>query len=156
MNIRQAAKEDLNFIANITQDTIKIIYPRYYPIGAVDFFISHHNIENIADDITSNNVFILTEGKLSVGTVTVKGIEICRLFVLPQYQGRGYGKALIEHAEKIISSKSKKIRLDASLLAKEIYLKRGYREIETHSLLTENGDYLCYDVMEKVIHKLLN
>jgi GNAT superfamily N-acetyltransferase len=151
LSIRQATKEDLSLVAAITYNTIKLIYPLYYPPGAVSFFISHHREENIAADIASNHVFILTAGKLPIGTVTVKGIEICRLFVLPQYQRKGYGRTLIEHAEKIISEKSKKIRLDASLPAKQIYLKRGYREIETHAILTENGDYLFYDVMEKVI-----
>ena len=36
----------------------------------------------------------------------------------------------------------------ASLPAKPIYKKRGYRETEYHTVQTENGDFLCYDVME--------
>lgn len=47
------------------------------------------------------------------------------------------------------NKKFNKIRLDASLPAKEIYLNQGYKEIEFHSILTQNGDYLCYDTMEK-------
>lgn len=149
MNIRQAMKIDLDTVKNITYETIQTIYPHYYPKGAVDFFIQHHSYENIATDIGLGKVFIIEIGKIIVGTVTIKGIEICRLFVLPYYQRNGYGRALLEFSEKHISKKSKKIRLDASLPAKEIYLNRGYKKIESHSILTLNGDYLYYDVMEK-------
>lgn len=142
MNIRQAIKIDLDTVKNITYETIQTIYPYYYPKGAVDFFLQHHSYENIVADIESGKVFIIE-------TVTIKGIEICRLFVLPHYQRNGYGRALLKFAEKYIWKESKKIRLDASLPAKEIYLNRGYKEIEFHSIVTLNGDYLCYDVMEK-------
>lgn len=149
MNIRKAIKIDLDIVRNITYETIQTIYPHYYPKGAVDFFIQHHNHENITSDIDSGKVFIMEIYNTAVGTVTIRGIEICRLFVLPDYQRKGYGRALLEFSERYISKKSEKIRLDASLPAKEIYLKRGYKEIESHSVVTLNGDYLCYDVMEK-------
>jgi GNAT superfamily N-acetyltransferase len=149
VNIRQATKIDLDTIKNITYETIQTIYPHYYPRGAVDFFVQYHSYENIVTDIESDKVFVLEKDKTAVGTVTINGIEICRLFVLPHYQRKGYGKALLEFSEKYISKKSKKIRLDSSLPAKEIYLNRGYKEIESHSIVTPNGDYLCYDVMEK-------
>ncbi|MFT8352132.1 GNAT family N-acetyltransferase [Clostridium saccharoperbutylacetonicum] len=149
MDIRKAIKIDLNNIKNIAHETIQTIYPHYYPNGAVDFFIQHHSAENISADIDSGKVSILEIDKKAVGTVTINDIEICRLFVLPHYQGKGYGKALIDFSENYISKNSKKVQLDASLPAKEIYLKRGYKEIESHSILTQNGDYLYYDVMEK-------
>ncbi len=37
--------------------------------------------------------------------------------------------------------------MDASLPAKRIYRKRGYKETEYNTVKTDNGDYLCYDVM---------
>lgn len=149
MDIKQAANTDLSIIINIIHETIKEIYPRYYPKGAVDFFLAHHSAENIECDILSGNIFLLTVEGTPMGTVTIKDDEICRLFVLPDQQGKGYGKALLEYSEKAIFQISVRIRLDASLPAKKIYLQRGYREIESHAILTENGDYLCYDVMEK-------
>ena len=36
---------------------------------------------------------------------------------------------------------------DASFPAKRIYKLRGYKEIGYNMIETENGDYLCYDVM---------
>jgi len=149
MHIRQADDTDLEAVKKITCETIQTIYPRYYPKGAVDYFLSHHSDENIAEDISQKRVFLLEIEKLPVGTVTVKDSEICRLFVRPSYQRKGYGSALLDFSEQVILKKSKTIQLDASLPAKEIYLKRGYREISSHSILTENGDYLFYEMMEK-------
>ena len=39
------------------------------------------------------------------------------------------------------------IVLDASLPAKRIYRKRGYVDAEYHTIQTDSGDFLCYDVM---------
>jgi GNAT superfamily N-acetyltransferase len=101
------------------------------------------------DDIVSGNVFLAMAEHEAVGTVTIKNVEICRLFVLPRHQGKGYGKALMAYAEREIFLKSAIIRLDASLPAKGMYLKNGYKVLENHIMPTDNGDYLCYDVMEK-------
>lgn len=150
MGIRKAVLSDLNIIKKISETTITEIYPHYYPKGAVEYFLAHHNEANILNDIKMSRIFLCLDTEQNiVGTVTIKGNEICRLFVLPCYQGKGYGTRLIEHAEKIISWKYSKIVLDASLPAKKMYLKRGYTDVEFNVIATENHDFLCYDVMEK-------
>ena len=55
----------------------------------------------------------------------------------------------MDFAEEIIRKKHDHIILDASLPAKQIYIKRGYVTAKYNMIETENGDYLCYDVMEK-------
>ena len=93
--------------------------------------------------------YLLDDGGEYVGTVTIKENEICRLFVLPQKQHKGYGQMLLDFSEQKILQKHSKVIIDASLPAKRIYLKRGYSDIEYNQILTDNGDILCYDVMEK-------
>ncbi len=150
MSIKQAYKEDLQVVKYITIETINQIYPHYYPKGAVEFFIAHHNDTNIANDIEAGKVFLCMNGVgQPVGTVSIKENDICRLFVLPEYQGNGYGRELLDFAENKIAKKYEEIMLDASLPAKCIYLKRGYVEKESHIISTDYGDFLCYDVMVK-------
>ncbi|MBD5112223.1 MAG: GNAT family N-acetyltransferase [Ruminococcaceae bacterium] len=155
MVIKPALISDLNIIREITRATVSEIYPHYYSNGAVEFFLNHHNDNNITNDITNNRVFLCVDcvdsKQAAVGTVTIKNNEICRLFVLPAYQGNGYGKALMDFAETKISEKYNEIKLAASLSAKTIYLKRGYKEIEYNTIKTDNGDFLCYDVMVKQV-----
>ncbi|MBQ3841679.1 MAG: GNAT family N-acetyltransferase [Ruminiclostridium sp.] len=150
MSIRQAEKSELRIVKNITRTTINEIYPHYYPVGAVAFFLEHHSDENISKDIADGCVFLCTDAEQNiVGTVTIRKNEICRLFVLPQYQGFGYGKELICFAEDTIAEGYDEITLDASLSAKSIYLKRGYRETEYNTIETGNGDFLCFDILKK-------
>lgn len=151
MNIIKAAAKHLEMVQEITCETIKTIYPHYYAKGVVDFFLAHHSSENILRDIQSGIVFLLCEDERMVGTVTIKNNEICRLFVLPQYQKCGYGKTLLDFAEQKIAEQYDEIMLDASLPAKCIYQKRGFVETETKVIATENGDFLCYDEMRKYI-----
>ncbi len=152
MNIRQAGTDDLQRVYDITQQTIFAVYPHYYPAGAVVFFSAHHSKSRIADDIAAGQVFLGEERGEAVGTVTVVRNEINRLFVLPQHQGRGFGAALFAFAESRIAAEYDEAVLDASLAAKGLYLRRGYRETGYFTVGTENGDVLCYDTMKKNLH----
>ena len=151
MRIIQANTDDLDDIRWITQTTIMAVYPHYYPAGAVEFFCRHHSDEKIKADIESGCVYILEDEGRGVGTVTVSGNHINRLFVLPECQRRGYGRYMMDFAEDRIAREHKTIELDASFPAKRIYLKRGYKETEYHTIETEGGDKLCYDVMVKEV-----
>ena len=87
----------------------------------------------------------------AIGTITVKDNEICRFFVLPTYQCKVFGTEMLDFAERIIFEQYPKVVLDVSLPAKQIYLKRGYKEIKFNIIATRGNDFLCYDVMEKQV-----
>ena len=149
MQIIKAQSEKFDTIKRITHNTISEIYPHYYARGVVDFFLAHHNNENIMKDILAGIVYLILDGEEAVGTVTIKGNEICRLFVLPEYQHKGFGRQLLDFAEKMIVEEYTEIYLDSSLPAKSTYLKRGYIAVEARKIVAENGDVLCYDLMRK-------
>ena len=147
--IKLATLNDTDIVYDITQNTIDAVYPKYYPVGAVNFFKNHHSREKIEMDIKNNIVYLCVIQNEIVGTVTVKENEILRLFVSPKHQKKGYGRELLDFAESKVKDEYSEIVIDASLPAKSIYLKRGYKETEYNKILTDNGDYLCYDVMVK-------
>ena len=151
MKIEKASIKDTKLVKHITQATIRAVYPHYYPEGAVDFFSAHHSDERIISDIEQGRVYLIFHGDIAVGSVTVADNEINRLFVLQEYQGQGFGRALMDFAEKEIACRYDEIKLDASLPAKAIYKKRGYEEISYNIIKTDNGDYLCYDEMVRKI-----
>ena len=154
MEIRKADISELQLVKEIAHKTIKAVYPHYYPVGAVDFFLAHHSDEHIIKDIEEGSVFLLIDDDGSeAGTVTVNGCEINRLFVLPEFQGKGFGSQLIAFAEGLVAESYSEAELSASFPAKEIYLKKGYKAVSFHKILTENGDYLCYDYMKKELLK---
>ena len=47
---------DLDRVKYISEVTISDIYPHYYPKGAVDFFLGHHNEDNILSDIENQKI----------------------------------------------------------------------------------------------------
>lgn len=151
MEIKQAESHEIEVVKNITHGTVSELYPRYYSNGAVDYFLKHHSVENITDDIEHGRTYLcIDDSGSAVGTVSVDNNHIGRLFVLPEYQGNGYRRALLDFAENLIFENYNEIVIDASLSAKAIYLKRGYRECEYVVIKTDNGDFLCYDIMTKV------
>ena len=149
--IRLAEMKDLENVLQITRDTISEIYSHYYAEGVVVFFLKHHSRDHVLSDIEKGLVWLLEADDCLVGTVTVKEDAINRLFVLPEYQFRGYGSQLMDFAEAKIAEKFNYIHIDSSLAAKEMYLKRGYREKKTCRIQADNGDILIYDEMEKRI-----
>ena len=103
MEIRRAEITDLKTVKRIVHETIRAVYPHYYPKGAVEFFIAHHSPENIMKDISAGSVYILYDGGVPAGTVTAAENELNRLFVLPEYQGRGIGRLLINELLKFVN-----------------------------------------------------
>ena len=150
MEIRKADLSDAAAVIALVSQTIRAVYPHYYPPGAVAFFLAHHSGKAVDRDIRQHRVFVCLDrqGEL-VGTVTIKNNEICRLFVLPERQGKGYGTKLLDFAEETLFRLYPEIRLDASFPAKRLYQNRGYRERAFQVLETQDGDFLCYDVMVK-------
>lgn len=149
MKIVKATLQDAKALAAICSKAILEIYPRWYPQGAVSFFLDFHSEENIAKDIQAGKVFICIEDETAVATITVSGNELHRLFVLPQRRGRGYGTALLDFAERLVFEEHAAAKLESSMPAYALYLKRGYAATGFYSEQTASGDFLCWFTMEK-------
>lgn len=142
--------EDSAMVAKIAAETIRAIYPRYYPAGAVEFLAELHSQMEVEKVKNKEEIFLAAVQSEIVGTGSIRKNEICRLFILPEYQGKGYGSRLMDILEKRIFEKYGKVHVDASFPAESMYLKRGYEIIAFEKIETINGDYFCYHTMEKV------
>lgn len=149
MEYLKATEKDVEQIVLLVQDTIRIIYPKYYPKEVVDFFCALHCKENISKDIENGFVGVLQNDNMIVGTGCYKDNHITRVYVKPEFQGRGYGNYIMQCLENEISLKYDKVNLDASLPACHLYEKRRYQTIKHERLNVENGVILVYEVMEK-------
>ena len=96
MEYRLAEPEDAKYIYKIVQDTIKEVYPKYYLTEIVDMFCEFHNEKNISRDIENRNVYVLLEKDEMIGTGTSIENHITRVYVLPQYQGNGFGTYIMK------------------------------------------------------------
>lgn len=161
MKIFPALPDHFETVRSIVDATIKTVYPRYYPEDVVNFFLQYHSDESIRDDIASGSVYLVTgiagednilEARDTVvGTGTIHGDEICRMFVLPQYQGRGFGTTLLRTLEGRIAESYGRSRLDSSLPAYSMYLKAGYLPVAWQKIEMGSGRVLCFNAMEKTL-----
>ncbi len=149
--ITQAKQNDLQTVFEIVQTTISEIYPHYYPAGAVRFFQEHHCASHIESNISDGIVYLMLYDGIAVGTVTIAGNEINRLFVLPKFQGRGFGTQLMAFAERMIAQQYSSAELSSSFSAQEMYQKLGYVPFDYRKIACDNGDWLCYYQMQKVL-----
>lgn len=149
MSIIKAADEHVDDIYEITQSVIRESYAHYYPAPVVDFIAGFHHKDRIRNDLKNGEILVfLSDDGTPLATGTARGEEISRLFVLPSAQGQGIGTALMDELERMVFQRHPQIRLDASLSAKQMYLKRGYKEISYEAQPIGNGDFVCYSVME--------
>ena len=149
MELKRCAEGSLCEAAAIVEKTIKTIYPRYYPSGAVQFFLELHKMQRIRAAADKEAIYTAVVQGVTVGTGSIRRNEICRLFILPEYQGRGYGSRLMDLLEEIVLKEYPAVRIDASFPAEGMYLKRGYHIVSYEKIETDNGDFRCYHVMEK-------
>ena len=152
--LRRAQAADAQRIYELVQQTVREIYPLYYPAAIVSFFGSLHSLDAIAADVVSNVVLVLEDGDQLLGTGTLSGNHITRVFVAPRCQGQGYGTALLDELEAIAGAQGDTVVLDASLPAARFYERRGYSVThhERFEVRTQAGSLeavLVYPLMQK-------
>lgn len=148
-----ATMEDLQTVYEIVQHTIKTIYPNYYPKEVVDFFCELHSKDAIREDMEKGHVSVLRINGKSIGTGCFVENHITRIYVLPEYQKKGYGTFIVKKIEDRICGKYDKAYLDASLPAAALYEKLGFSTIKHERYPVKNGVILAYEIMEKEFHK---
>ncbi len=149
MEYIKATPKDIEQIYQIVQTTVTTIYPNYYPKEVVDFFCALHNREAIARDVVNGNAGILLDNHQIVGTGSHDGNHITRVYVLPEFQKKGYGNFIMECLENEMKKTFSNALLDASLPAACLYEHRGYHTKKHERYPVQNGVILVYEVMEK-------
>jgi len=109
----------------------------------------HIDTADVEKNYMQNGCFwCLFDNHVLIGTVTVRTIdyenkilELKRMFVLPDYQGNGYGRQLLKHAiDYAKEQKYNSICLDTRndlAIAQYIYKKYGFKQIDKYN----NNEY---------------
>lgn len=149
MEYRKAKIEEAQIVCDVVQGTKAQIYPHYYTQAVVDFFGRLHSIENIKKDIEEERIDVLAIGGKIVGTGSRMDNHITRVYVLPEYEGKGFGSIIMEHLEDEIFKEYDYCDLDASLPAAIFYEHRGYRTVEHRKHDIGDGEVMIYEIMRK-------
>jgi GNAT superfamily N-acetyltransferase len=147
--IRKFRGEDLEVVKQLVDTVIKISYREAYPQEAIDYFLLFHSAENIREDADRGCTFVLETDRI-VGTGTLLGLEIKRVFIDPSFHRHGLGMLLIEALEhEALQSGIRKISLAASLPSKQFYDTLGYVTECRTFIPIQNGERLEYFSMIK-------
>jgi GNAT superfamily N-acetyltransferase len=153
MEIKNYTESCFSIVFDIVHKTIEEIYPKYYPRSAVDFFHAHHSKEKMEKQLSNEVTMILFDENKYIGTGSLFENEIRRFFILPEFQGKGYGKLLLSELEKRIDKNTyDKYVLDSSLGAVKFYQKNGYSYKNYKTIDLSDNNYLCYLEMYKNIN----
>jgi len=148
--LREFLTTDLFAVKSLVHRTIAVCYPGHYCLEAVRFFANYHSEQAILQDAKEGCTLVLDRAGRILGTGTLVGDEIKRLFIEPGLQRHGLGRLIMQRLEsRAISLGIGTVRLDASLPAKAFYDSLGYTTLGETFLSVENGRRLDYFKMCK-------
>jgi GNAT superfamily N-acetyltransferase len=150
IEMRTAKPEDIEELKMLIYRTIDECYSGTYSCEAIDYFKEYNNTESILNDILRGHFLVLTCGKEIIGTGTLLGSNIRRIFVKPEYQNIGLGKRIMHELEKeALEEKIRIMDLHASLTAHSFYTALGYQVQSEEVVQIKNEQNLRYYIMVK-------
>ena len=106
-----------------------------HPFVPASFWASHKSAMKEKYLPLAENYVFEQEGQVA-GFISLAGERVCALFVAPEAQGRGIGKALLEHAKALKGRLSLKVYKDnkkATHFYERTGLKAAGEEVDEHT-----------------------
>ncbi|MCU0724077.1 MAG: GNAT family N-acetyltransferase [Planctomycetes bacterium] len=143
--IRRARPGDLPGVLRLVHGTIDACYAGVYPPNAVRRFKELHTEAQIAEDARAGITLVAEADGQTVGTGTVVGDHVKRVFVDPTMQGRGVGRAIMARLEEEARRGGvPEIRLEVSIPSRKFYETLGYADFTDSSWDVGDGQRLLF------------
>ena len=159
--IELAEQTDIRSISNMAHIIWPDAYGEILSKEQIDFMLDKsYTVEGLAEGMVGGQFFyILKEDGIGQGFIALKTLEnklrIEKLYLMPNVQGKGFGKALIDFAIEKAKTKGKDIlelNVNRNNPAYHFYLKQGFQIIETVDI--PYYDYVLNDyVMQLAIDR---
>ena len=134
MNIRMFRQEDAEEVECLIAETLKISNSQDYSKEYIEANILSHSAEILIERAKQGHMYVACDELRIVGCGAIAGYWgsqtesiLLTIFVLPDYQGKGIGRQIIETLEQDeYFLRAKRIEIPASITAVEFYRKMGY------------------------------
>jgi GNAT superfamily N-acetyltransferase len=134
MEIRAFRHEDAGETAQVIADTLRTSNRRDYAAEYIEANIASHSAEVLIERARNGHMYVVCDGAKIIGCGAIAGYWgsltesiLLTIFVLPEYQGRGIGRRIIETLEQDeYFLRASRIEIPASITAVECYRKMGY------------------------------
>ena len=143
--IRHFEDADVVALRRLICETIDVSYAPVYPPKALDFFKAFHAEEKVRERAQRGTVLVAEASGALIATGSLLEGEIFAVFVHPDRQGVGLGKALMERLEEDARSAGvTESVLSVSLPSKRFYEGLGYEIVEERSRDLGDGQHLDF------------
>ena len=143
VSVRPFRPADLDPLVRLIRDTIEESYGAVYPPRAVEFFKGFHSEQKILERSRRGSILVVEEEGVLTATGALVDGEIFGVFVHPQHQHGGRGKALMRALEDEARARGvKHAELSVSLPSVRFYQSLGYRMVEERSRDLDDGQRL--------------
>ena len=135
MNIRRFQNEDANELADVIAKTLRTTNIKDYSLEYIENDISSFlTAEKLIERSSWMNIYVVCDDNKIIGCGAIGSYwgkedesSLFTIFVLPEYQGKGIGRKIIETLEQDeYFLRAKRIEIPASITAVEFYRKMGY------------------------------
>ena len=150
--IRRFTHDDLDVVHNLVHSTIDISYRPDYPEKVIKLFKEFHSREIILDDAENGCTLVALHDGEIVGTGTLLGGHIQRVFIKPCFQGRGTGTLIAEELERIaVENNVPVLDLSAALGSRTFWESLGFTVKEELFAPARKDVIIHYFAMEKTL-----
>ena len=134
ITIRKFEIKDAEAVSALIAKTMRTTNVKDYTPEVIENTISHLTPENIIQRAGWMHFYVVCEGDTIIGCGAIGSYwgkmdesSLFNIFVLPEYQGKGVGRKIVETLEQDeFFLRAKRIESPSSITASEFYIKLGY------------------------------
>ena len=134
MNIRRFQESDAAAVSELIRTTLQITNSRDYPPEIINALIERETPDHIMQRASWTHFYVAEADSEIIGSGAIGPYwdrqdesSLFTIFVRPDCQGKGVGKAIVETLERdSFALRAKRIEIPASITGLPFYLKMGY------------------------------
>jgi GNAT superfamily N-acetyltransferase len=151
MGIRRFRASDAEKASKLIRRCLLEVNSKDYPMESIEKMCKQHSPENLIVISMKQDMYVFVRNNDVLGTGCLVQNWIQTVFVNPDYQGRGIGKKLMVHLEKVMGDRGYVTSIvPSSITAYEFYRKLGYRKTK----VINDEDSGRNIIMEKKLRKI--
>ncbi len=132
--VRRFQTEDAEEVAVLIRKTLQISNVKDYSKESIDALVKMHTPEHVLERASWTHFYVVCDVEIIIGCGAIGSYwgkedesSLFTIFVMPEYQGKGVGRTIIETLEQDeFFLRAKRVEIPASITACEFYRRMGY------------------------------
>ena len=132
--IRRFESKDAEEVATLIRKTLQVTNVKDYAKEDIEALVKMHTPEHVIERASWTHFYVVCDETVIIGCGAIGSYwgkedesSLFTIFVLPEYQGKGVGRKIIETLElDEFFLRAKRVEIPASITACEFYRKMGY------------------------------